>query len=72
MITLAIAQMVVFLLPASAIHSRRGWHQAVPRGKLFGVLDLANTLTMYYVVLVIFLGASCSSIASSIHLSARY
>ncbi|PSJ19937.1 branched-chain amino acid ABC transporter permease, partial [Halomonas sp. ND22Bw] len=27
--------------------------QGVPRGKLFGVIDLSNDLTMYYVALVI-------------------
>jgi branched-chain amino acid transport system permease protein len=57
MITLAIAQMVYFFyLQAPFTHGEDGI-QAVPRGKLFGFLDLANTLTMYYVVLVIFLGA---------------
>jgi branched-chain amino acid transport system permease protein len=29
--------------------------QGIPRGKLFGVLDLGNDLTMYYVVLAIFI-----------------
>ncbi|HET9046525.1 MAG TPA: branched-chain amino acid ABC transporter permease, partial [Casimicrobiaceae bacterium] len=29
----------------------------VPRGKLFGVIDLSGTMTMYYVVLAIFLAA---------------
>jgi branched-chain amino acid transport system permease protein len=57
MITLAIAQMVYFFyLQAPFTHGEDGI-QAVPRGKLFGVLDLANTITMYYVVLAIFLGA---------------
>ena len=57
MITLAIAQMVYFFyLQTPFTHGEDGI-QAVPRGKLFGVFDLASTLTMYYVVLVIFLGA---------------
>jgi branched-chain amino acid transport system permease protein len=57
MITLAIAQMVYFFcLQAPFTHGEDGI-QAVPRGKLFGVLDLANTLTMYYVVLALFIGA---------------
>jgi branched-chain amino acid transport system permease protein len=57
MITLAIAQMVYFFyLQAPFTHGEDGI-QAVPRGKLFGVLDLANTMTMYYVVLAIFVGA---------------
>ena len=56
MITLALAQMIYFFcLQAPFTHGEDGI-QAVPRGKLFGVLDLANTLTMYYVVLTIFLG----------------
>ena len=55
MITLAIAQMVYFFyLQAPFTHGEDGI-QAVPRGKLFGVLDLANTLAMYYVVLAVFL-----------------
>jgi branched-chain amino acid transport system permease protein len=56
MITLALAQMIYFFyLQAPFTHGEDGI-QSVPRGKLFGVLDLANTLTMYYVVLAIFLG----------------
>ncbi len=57
MITLALAQMVFFFcLQAPFTHGEDGI-QAVPRGKLFGVLDLSNTLVMYYVVLAIFLAA---------------
>src|SRR6267378_1839045 len=57
MITLALAQMIYFFcLQAPFTHGEDGI-QAVPRGKLFGVLDLTNTLVMYYVVLAIFLGA---------------
>jgi branched-chain amino acid transport system permease protein len=57
MITLALAQMVYFFyLQAPFTHGEDGI-QAVPRGKLFGLLDLSNTLTLYYVVLAIFLAA---------------
>jgi branched-chain amino acid transport system permease protein len=57
MITLAIAQMVYFFyLQAPFTHGEDGI-QSVPRGQLFGMLDLSNTLTMYYFVLVIFLAA---------------
>jgi branched-chain amino acid transport system permease protein len=57
MITLALAQMVFFFyLQAPFTHGEDGI-QAVPRGKMFGLLDLSNTLVMYYVVLVIFLAA---------------
>ena len=57
MITLALAQMIFFFcLQAPFTHGEDGI-QAVPRGKLFGVLDLSNTFVMYYVVLAIFLAA---------------
>ncbi|MES2760164.1 MAG: branched-chain amino acid ABC transporter permease [Pseudomonadota bacterium] len=53
MITLALAQMVYFvMLKAPFTHGEDGL-QGVPRGKLFGVIDLANDVTMYYVVLAI-------------------
>ncbi len=54
MITLALAQMVFFFcLQAPFTHGEDGI-QAVPRGKMFGVLDLADTTVLYYVVLAIF------------------
>src|SRR5499425_690944 len=57
MITLALAQMIFFFcLQAPFTHGEDGI-QAVPRGKLFGLLDLNNTLTLYYVVLAIFIAA---------------
>ena len=57
MITLALAQMIYFFcLQAPFTHGEDGI-QAVPRGKLFGLLDLSNILTMYYVVLAIFIAA---------------
>jgi branched-chain amino acid transport system permease protein len=57
MITLALAQMIYFFcLQAPFTHGEDGI-QAVPRGRLFGLLDLNNTLTLYYVVLAIFLAA---------------
>ena len=57
MITLALAQMVFFFyLQTPFTHGEDGI-QAVPRGKLFGLIDLSNTLVMYYVVLAIFLAA---------------
>jgi branched-chain amino acid transport system permease protein len=53
MITLALAQMVYFAaLRAPYTHGEDGL-QGVPRGKLLGVIDLGNDLTMYYVVLAI-------------------
>jgi len=57
MITLALAQMVFFFyLQTPFTHGEDGI-QAVPRGKLFGLIDLSSTLVMYYVVLAIFLAA---------------
>ncbi len=54
MITLAIAQMVYFFyLQAPFTHGEDGI-QAVPRGRMFGVLDLSDIYVMYYVVLAIF------------------
>ena len=55
MITLALAQMIYFFcLQAPFTHGEDGI-QAVPRGRLFGVLDLDRTMTLYFVVLAIFL-----------------
>ena len=56
MITLALAQMIYFFyLQAPFTHGEDGI-QAVPRGTLFGFIDLSNISVMYYTVLVIFLG----------------
>jgi branched-chain amino acid transport system permease protein len=55
MITLALAQMVFFFcLQAPFTHGEDGI-QSVPRGRLFGFIDLAQPLAMYYTVLVVFL-----------------
>jgi branched-chain amino acid transport system permease protein len=56
MITLALAQMMFFFaVQAPFTHGEDGI-QAVPRGKLFGLLNLGEQMIMYYTVLVIFLG----------------
>jgi branched-chain amino acid transport system permease protein len=66
MITLALAQMVYFVaLRSPATHGEDGL-QGVPRGRLFGLLDLGNDLTMYYVVLVIAL-AGFALIVRTVH-----
>ncbi|GAB3544844.1 branched-chain amino acid ABC transporter permease [Noviherbaspirillum agri] len=53
MITLALAQMLYFVcLQVPATGGEDGL-QGVPRGKLLGVVDLGNDLTLYYVVLAI-------------------
>jgi branched-chain amino acid transport system permease protein len=55
MITLGLAQMIYFYcLEAKFTHGEDGI-QSVPRGTLFGVIDLNDTMTMYGFVLVIFL-----------------
>ena len=55
MITLAIAQMMFFFyLQTPFTHGEDGI-QAVPRGRLFGFIDLSSPIAMYYTVLVIFL-----------------
>ncbi len=57
MITLAVAQMMYFFyLQTPFTHGEDGI-QAVPRGKLFGLIDLGNQYAMYYTVLVIFIAA---------------
>jgi branched-chain amino acid transport system permease protein len=56
MITLALAQMMYFFaIQAPFTHGEDGI-QAVPRGKLFGFIDLADQTNMYVTVLIIFLG----------------
>jgi branched-chain amino acid transport system permease protein len=53
MVTLALAQMVYFVfLQAPFTHGEDGL-QGVPRGKLFGVLDISSDFTLYYVVLAV-------------------
>jgi branched-chain amino acid transport system permease protein len=56
MITLALAQMVYFFcLQAPFTHGEDGI-QAVPRGRLFGLIDLADVKAMYITVFAIFIG----------------
>ena len=57
MITLALAQMLFFVCLQAPFTGGEDGLQGVPRGKLFGVLDLKNDLTMYYVALVIVVAA---------------
>ncbi|MHC5233185.1 branched-chain amino acid ABC transporter permease [Brucella sp. LJL56] len=54
MITLALAQMFFFFcLQASFTHGEDGL-QGVPRGFLFGIIDLNQPMNMYYFVLAVF------------------
>ena len=56
MITLALAQMVYFFSLQAKFTGGEDGIQAVPRGRLFGAIDLSGPEAMYPFVLVIFLG----------------
>ena len=55
MITLALAQMVFFFAVQAPFTGGEDGIQAVPRGVMFGVIDLSQQLSMYFTVLAIFL-----------------
>lgn len=56
MVTLALAQLVFFFfVQASFTGGEDGMH-GVPRGELFGLINLEDNLNMYYFVLAVFLG----------------
>ena len=55
MITLALAQMLYFVWLQMKFTGGEDGLQGVPRGKLFGVIDLADTLNLYYFVFAIFM-----------------
>ena len=55
MITLALAQMMFFFALQAKFTGGEDGIQAVPRGYLFGLIDLRDQMSMYVVVLVIFL-----------------
>jgi branched-chain amino acid transport system permease protein len=57
MITLALAQMAYFFALQAPFTGGEDGLQRVPRGMMFGVLDLRNDLVLYYVVAAIFLAA---------------
>ncbi|HET6466790.1 MAG TPA: branched-chain amino acid ABC transporter permease [Geminicoccaceae bacterium] len=54
MVTLALAQMVYFFYLQTPFTGGEDGIQPVPRGTLFGLLDLHDHMTMYWVVLAIF------------------
>ena len=54
MVTLAMAQMIYFICLQVPYTGGEDGLQGVPRGKLLGLLPLDNDLTMYFVVLAIF------------------
>jgi len=55
MITLALAQMAYFFYLQAPFTGGEDGIQAVPRGQMFGLLDLSETRTLYFVVLAIFI-----------------
>jgi branched-chain amino acid transport system permease protein len=56
MITLALAQMVYFYCLQAPFTGGEDGIQAVPRGKLLGLISLSNPWAMYALVLAVFLG----------------
>ena len=55
MVTLALSQMVYFLAVQLPFTGGEDGIQGVPRGMLFGLINLKDDVSMYYFVLVIFL-----------------
>ena len=54
MVTLALSQMIFFLAIQMPFTGGEDGIQGVPRGYLFGLIDLADDKSMYYFVLVVF------------------
>jgi branched-chain amino acid transport system permease protein len=54
MITLALSQMLYFFFLQAPFTGGEDGLQGIPRGALFGLIDLKNDLTLYYLVLAIF------------------
>ena len=54
MITLALSQIIYFICLQAPFTGGEDGLQGVPRGSLFGLLPLTSDLTLYYVVLAIF------------------
>ena len=66
MITLALAQMVYFLALQLPFTGGEDGLQGVPRGRLFGLIDLSDNLAMYYFVFALFV-AGFALILRTIH-----
>lgn len=58
MITLALAQMVYFLAVQAPFTNNDEGIQGVPRGSLLGLVDLSNSMVMYYFVFAWFLAGT--------------
>src|SRR5216683_1274244 len=57
MITLALAQMTYFFALQAKFTGGEDGIQAVPRGYLFGIIDLSDSTAMYFTVLLIFIAS---------------
>ena len=55
MVTLALAQMIYFICVQAPFTYAEDGIQSIPRGKLFGLIDLSDDKVMYYFVLAVFL-----------------
>jgi branched-chain amino acid transport system permease protein len=55
MITLGLAQIIFFLALQMKFTGGEDGMQGIPRGKLFGMLDLTDNIAMYYFVFAVFL-----------------
>ena len=53
MITLALSQLVYFILVAAPFSNNEDGYQGVPRGAFLGVVDLADNHVLYYYVLAV-------------------
>nr|WP_315242503.1 branched-chain amino acid ABC transporter permease [uncultured Albidiferax sp.] len=56
MITLGLAQLVYFVALQMPFTGGEDGMQGIPRGKLFGVVDLNDNIAMYFFVFAVFLG----------------
>src|SRR5690554_5156053 len=56
MVTLALAQLVYFFFVQSEFTGGEDGMHGIPRGYLFGLIDLSKNLNMYYFVLAVFIG----------------
>lgn len=57
MVTLALAQMIYFICVQAPFTYAEDGIQSIPRGKLFGLIDMSNDTAMYYLVAAIFAAA---------------
>ncbi len=55
MVTLALAQLVFFFFVQSSFTGGEDGMHGIPRGKLFGLINLEDNLNMYYFVLAVFI-----------------